>query len=88
MVRKRTLGARAMPALAYLFVECAPGHARRVRVTLSRIPGVRDARIVTGEHDIIAILEGADAETLNDVIVSKVVSIPGIHKTITNLVVE
>jgi DNA-binding Lrp family transcriptional regulator len=77
-----------MAALAYLFVECAPGQARRVRAQLSRILGVRDARIVTGEHDIIAIVEAADAEALNDVIVSKVVSIPGVHKTITNLVVE
>jgi DNA-binding Lrp family transcriptional regulator len=77
-----------MAALAYLFVECAPGHARRVWVQLTRIPGVRDAHIVTGEHDIVAIVEGPDTETLNNTIVSKVVSIAGVHKTITNLVVE
>ena len=76
-----------MGALAYLFVDCAPGHAGLVWLQLRRIPGVRDAHIVTGEHDIIAIVEGPDAETLSGVIVSKVVSIPGVHKTITNLVV-
>jgi DNA-binding Lrp family transcriptional regulator len=77
-----------MSVLAYLFVECVPDHARGVLSRLRRLPGVRDAHIVTGHYDIIAIIEAPDAKGIPESALSKVQSVSGVHKTTTNLVVE
>jgi DNA-binding Lrp family transcriptional regulator len=77
-----------MAVLAYLFVECAQDHAKGVLSRLRRVPGVRDAHIVIGHYDIIAIIEAPDAKEISEIALSKVQSISGVHKTTTNLVVE
>ena len=77
-----------MPALAYLFLECIPGRPKGVLDELKRIPGVRGGHIVTGEFDIIAIREAADVKALGEIVLSRVQSFPGLHKTTTNLRVE
>jgi DNA-binding Lrp family transcriptional regulator len=77
-----------MAALAYLFVECVPGHARGVLSRPKRVAGTRGAYTVTGHYDIIAIIEAPDAKAISELVLSKVQSISGMHKTTTNLVVE
>jgi DNA-binding Lrp family transcriptional regulator len=77
-----------MAALGYLLIECSPDRIRTVLARLKRVPGVRDAHIVTGSYDIIAIVEAPDPKALGEVVLSKVQSIPGVHKTTTNLAVE
>jgi DNA-binding Lrp family transcriptional regulator len=74
--------------LVYLFLECTRGHAHSVLARLKRAPGVRDAHIVMGHYDIVAILEAPTDKALGEVLLSKVLTIPGLHKTITNLAVE
>ena len=49
---------------------------------------MRDAHIVMGHYDIVAILEAPTDKALGEVLLSKVLTIPGLHKTITNLAVE
>ena len=77
-----------MATMAYLFLECVRDHARSVLSRLKRIPGVRDAHIVTGHYDIVAIVEAPEEKALGEAVLSKVQSIPGVHRTTTNLVVE
>jgi DNA-binding Lrp family transcriptional regulator len=76
-----------MAALAYLFVECAPGRAWDVLVRLRRIRGIHEARVVTGPYDIIAVVEAADQGTIIEGILPKVLGIPGVEGTTTNLVI-
>jgi DNA-binding Lrp family transcriptional regulator len=73
--------------LVYLFLECTRDHARSVLARLKRVPGVRDAHIVMGHYDIVAILEASSDKALGEVLLSKVLTIPDLHKTITNLAV-
>ena len=77
-----------MPVSAFLFVECAPDQVRRALARLKQVPGVRYAHGVTGEHDLIAMIEAPDVEILGKVVLERVQSIPGVHRTITNLVVQ
>ena len=77
-----------MGIIAYLFVECASGRLKDVLETLKRVAGVRDAHIVTGNYDIIAVVEAKDLGALSDAILSKIQAIPGVYKTTTNVAVE
>ncbi len=77
-----------MGVTAYLFVECAPGRLKEVLGKLKRVAGVRDAHIVTGNYDIIALVEAQDLRAISDAILSKIQAIPGVYKTTTNVAVE
>ncbi len=76
-----------MAVTAYLFVECASGKLKDVLGKLQRVAGVRDAHIVTGNYDIIALVEAQDLRALSEAILSKIQAIPGIYKTTTNVAV-
>ena len=77
-----------MGVTAYLFVECASGRLKDVLGKLKRVAGVRDVHIVTGNYDIIALVEAEDLRALSDAILSKIQAIPGVYKTTTNVAVE
>ena len=77
-----------MGVTAYLFVECASGRLKDVLGKLKRVGGVRDAHIVTGNYDIIALVEAEDLRALSAAILSKIQAIPGVYKTTTNVAVE
>ncbi len=76
-----------MAVLAYLFVECAAGRHQSVLEKLRQVPGVRDAHIVTGDYDIIAIVDAPDEKAIGGAILDRVHAIPGVLKTTTNLAV-
>lgn len=42
---------------AFIMVDINPGHERFVQERLKRLPGIKFAYQVTGEHDLIAFLE-------------------------------
>ena len=73
---------------AYLFLECASGTLKEVLGKLKRVNGVRNAHIVTGNYDIIALVEAQDLAALSDAILSKIQAIQGVYKTTTNVAVE
>jgi len=77
-----------MGVTAYLFVECASGRLKDVLTKLKRVAGVRDAHVVTGNYDIIALVEAQDLRALSDAILSKIQAIPGVYMTTTNVAVE
>ena len=77
-----------MAVSAYIFVEVTQGKAMQVREEIGKIDGVKSASSVTGPYDIIALVEGNDVNVLGELIVSRIQSVPGVLRTMTNIIVE
>ncbi len=73
---------------AYVFVHVAPGKNAVVVEQLRRLEGVKSADICWGLPDIIALVEAADARTLQDFVLNRVQGSAGVTKTDTHLVFE
>ena len=72
-----------MAARAYIFIETQVGKARDVATTLQALSGVPSVDIITGEFDIIALVEAPDMVAMADLVTGQVQSIPGVTRTIT-----
>ncbi|MEI6633270.1 MAG: Lrp/AsnC ligand binding domain-containing protein [Chlamydiota bacterium] len=77
-----------MAVSAYIFVEVTQGKALEIRDQISAINGVMEAHSVTGPYDIIARVEGDDVGVLGEFIVSRIQNVPGVQRTLTNIIVE
>ena len=77
-----------MSLRAYIFVEGAQGKVMEIRDRISDIKGVKEAHSVTGPYDIIARVEGDDVGMLGEFIVSRIQAVPGVVRTLTNIIVE
>ncbi len=73
---------------AYVLIECDHAKGREVLKKLLKIGGVKDARIVTGPHDLIALVEAANFKVLGSVLMTKIQSTPHVKKTLTNIILE
>ena len=74
-----------MPIKAYILIETRVGKTREVAKTLRGLKGVRSADVVTGPHDIIAVLEGADFDSTGNMLTGEVHSVNGITRSVTCL---
>ena len=72
-----------MATKAYLLVETAVGKTRDVAGTLSNLDGVGVVDIVTGPHDIIAVIEGDDMSVVGNVVTEKIHTVDGVVRTVT-----
>jgi DNA-binding Lrp family transcriptional regulator len=77
-----------MAVKAYVLIEADPGASREVAVRAQKIDGVKSVSVVTGPHDVIAVVETADAKALGDLLITKLQKIEGIVSTITDVVVD
>ena len=77
-----------MSVEAYVFVECEHARSRDVLDAILKIAGVREARIVTGPYDIIALVEAANFKVLGDVVIMKIQTANYVKRTLTNVVME
>ncbi len=77
-----------MDTCAYIFVEVIHGKSREVSAEISKIDGVASSHIVTGPYDLIVFAKAADIQRLWDQIISSIQKIPGVVRTITNIVAE
>jgi DNA-binding Lrp family transcriptional regulator len=73
---------------AYVFVHVAPGKNAGVVEQLRRLDGIKSADICWGLPDIIALVEAADARTLQEFVLNRVQGIAGVTKSDTHLVFE
>lgn len=73
---------------AYIFVETQHGKARLVHETVQKLSFVKRSHIVTGPYDIVCFVEVPDLSTLGESVVMKIQSIPGVVKSLTNIVVD
>ncbi len=72
-----------MAARAYILIETQVGKSPDVAVALRSLPGVPSVDIITGEFDIIALVEAQDMVSMADLVTGQVQSIPGVTRTIT-----
>jgi len=77
-----------METSAYVFVEVTQGKSREVSSAIAQVEGVVSSHIVTGPHDIIVFARAQDIQVLWGRIISTIQAIPGVVRTITNIVAE
>ena len=68
---------------AYILIETQVGKSTDVVTALRLLTGVPSADIITGDFDIIALVEAKDMITMADIVTGRVQSIPGVIRTIT-----
>lgn len=70
-------------AVGFVLVTTMPGKEHEIYLTMKKIPEVKEIYPVFGDYDIIAKIDAKDIETLGNVVVGKIRSIPGIAETKT-----
>jgi DNA-binding Lrp family transcriptional regulator len=71
----------------FILVDINPGHERFVQQRLQRLPSIKFAYQVTGEHDLIAFLDAEPYEELA-ITVASIRRIEGVRDTETLLVLS
>ncbi len=56
---------------------------RAVAEALTRIPGITEVHLITGEWDFLMKLRAADMTDLSDLIIDRIRSTPGVARTLT-----
>ncbi len=72
-----------MPTRAFILIETQVGRARQVALDLRALAGVKDADVITGSFDVIAVVEIADMAAMADLVSSRIQGIRGVLRTIT-----
>jgi DNA-binding Lrp family transcriptional regulator len=70
-------------AKAYVLIEGAAGQIHKIMERLREIPEVKECDAVTGQYDIIALIEAEDINALGKVSYGKIQMIEGVTRTIT-----
>jgi len=73
---------------AYVLINLSSTEAKRVVKDIRNAGGVKQAHLVTGLHDVVAFVEAEDLYGIRDIITDNILTIPGVSKTITMLVVD
>ena len=73
---------------AYVLITATAGKALEVVDHLDDQDGVIQCDAITGEYDVIALVEAADIGSVGRLIVEQVQSAPGVLKTVTCLAVQ
>ena len=76
-----------MAISAYVFINTDAGKVDKVLIKISKLPGVKEAHIVTGHYDIIVRLEAADLLKVGEIVAEKIHEIDGVRSTATSIVV-
>jgi len=77
-----------MPVKAYVLIETSVGRARDVVKALRGAPNVTSAEMVTGPHDVIAILEADTLDAVGQTVTGRVHTVSGVTRTLTCLTVK
>lgn len=77
-----------MATKAYVLIETAVGKTKEVLRTLRQMKGVREADAVTGEYDIVAVIEAGDLNSIGELVTGNIHTIGGIQRTTTYLSVS
>lgn len=70
---------------AHLMIKTLPRFRREVEQALAMLPQVQTIHAISGEYDIIAMLEAEDSAQLNDVI-DEVGLLDGVERTTTSVI--
>jgi DNA-binding Lrp family transcriptional regulator len=77
-----------MGTKAYVLIETAVGKTKDVLEALRGIDGVREADAVTGEYDIVAVVEADSLNNIGELVTGSIHTIGGIQRTTTYLSVN
>ncbi len=77
-----------MSVEAYVFIECEHARSKEVLDKVLQIGGVKEARIVTGPYDLIALVAASNFKVLGDVVISKIQSVQYVKRTLTNVIID
>ena len=77
-----------MTTKAYVLIETAVGKTRDVLMSLRSVSGVREADAVTGEYDVVAVVEAESLNAIGDLVTGSIHTIGGIQRTTTYLSVS
>ena len=77
-----------MSVEAYVFIECEHARSKEVLDKLVKIGGVKEAKVVTGPYDLIALVAASNFKVLGEVVISKIQAINNVKRTLTNVVIE
>lgn len=73
---------------AYILITTAVGKVRDSFSKIKDLETVKKANIVTGNHDVIALVEGESLTDLRNIIVEELHGIDGVTDTVTAVVTE
>ena len=77
-----------MTTRAYILIETQVGAVRRTLAGLRALDAVQSADIITGDFDIIALIEGADMAAVAETVTGRVQELEGVRRTITCVAVS
>lgn len=77
-----------MAVEAYVFIECEHAKSKEVLENVIKIGGVKDARIVTGPYDLIALVAASTFKVLGEVVISRIQAVNYVKRTLTNVIIE
>jgi DNA-binding Lrp family transcriptional regulator len=75
-------------ARAYVRICIVPGHERKIRDNLRKLPEIVSADITAGEQDLVALVKGNSYEEILATVVQKVRTQEGMKVTWTNFILE
>jgi DNA-binding Lrp family transcriptional regulator len=73
---------------AFILMDIDQHAWRRVEATVSELPGVEYVALTTGTFDVVALVRAENMETLRDVVLERLQSIPEVRSTQTSFVLE
>lgn len=77
-----------MSARAYVLISTVAEKTSGVVQALRRLPGVTAADLVTGPYDVVAVVQGGDANAVGKLILNDIRGLPGINSTLTCLAID
>ena len=77
-----------MATKAYVLIETAVGKTKDVLKSLQGMKGVREVDAVTGEYDIVAVVEAENLNSIGELVTGSIHTISGIQRTTTYLSVS
>ena len=77
-----------MATKAYVLIETSVGKTKDVLGSLRQVNGVKEADAVTGEYDVVAVVEAENLNSIGELVTGKIHTIVGIQRTTTYLSVS
>ncbi|MFC1920045.1 Lrp/AsnC family transcriptional regulator [Chloroflexota bacterium] len=77
-----------MSRQAYVLIQTEMGKAEAVSNALRGKPGVMAADVVTGPHDVIAVVQGSDSDSVAKTIINELQAVQGVRTTTTYMVIN
>ena len=77
-----------MSQKAYVLIQTEMGTSASVANALRSKPGVLISDVVSGPHDLVAVVQGEDSDAIARTVINEIQSIKGVTHTTTYMVFE